>query len=225
MNAPSRVIVTIHGVSSENDTLNELAEDCIDEVPGLVHEPVPWQQHSPLLLKIGSVRESAFATVRFKLQDVCRRHPNDDLTIVAHSYGTLLLVRAIGTAIAGLNNAKIVTLGSIIARDHMWDGWLENGTIREVVNIARPFDRIVSRSSFLGGGYSGTRGFIKSAINCFKGGGHSSYYPDDVRDVQAVIQDAFEKGQHIRTHARWLAGLSFWQRVRYRALRLSFVLR
>ncbi len=44
---------------------------------------------------------------------------------------------------------------------------LESGMVEFVLNIARPFDRIVSRSGWLGGGFSGTRGFIQDACNHF----------------------------------------------------------
>lgn len=221
------VLCTIHGVNSESDGLTYLVQSCQDRVPGLVHEVVFWEKYKPQMLLEESVRESVCTIVRYRLESVARRYPQSDLVILAHSYGTLAFVGAMQGMIVGFQAKAVIFVGSIVPRRFPWDGWLRSGTVGWVLNIARPWDWVVSRSGWLGGGYSGTRGFIRDVmdvVNHFKNGGHSAYYPDDVDDVVQVLNGVFSRNS-AATYQNWIGGLSAFARLRYRTFWTTRILR
>jgi len=190
--------------------------------PGLDYEPVFWQKVPVWLVRHKPVQNIIFNNVRLKLEVLARTHAGAELTAVAHSFGTLAFVRALEMKIVGFRAQNVVLVGSIVQRSFAWAGWLRSRDIGQVLNIARPFDWVVSRSGLVGGGYSGTRGFIEvnstSVTNHFKRGGHSSYHPDDVNDVSTVIAGSFDFSQVTGFHD-WQHRLPLFERSKYNLLR------
>lgn len=219
----NRVLATIHGILSEGDALRALASDCQRAVPGLQHEDVFWGKHPVQVLFYESIRQSIHRYVWLELVDIVRRHPQDEITIVAHSYGSIAFVEAMRDMIVGLQACKVVFVGSIIPREFVWRGWKLSGIVASVLNVVRPFDLVVSRSVIVGGGYSGTAGFVGGAVDHYKSGGHSAYYPADVDDVISVINGTFDHKRSVN-FAQWWRSLPRRTRLIHRVLRLTGIL-
>jgi hypothetical protein len=191
-----RVLLTVHGSPSDNVGLANLCEFCETQLPGLITDTHFYQPFVPLKDLTRSIREVIYTNVRHKIENVWFRHVNRTqrkLFIVAHSFGTLAVVRALEMRIPGVHIHGLILLGSIIPRAHYWDGLIIDRQLREPpLAVIRPFDFVVRFAKNVDGGDSGARGFIANgkhrAYETFKNGGHSAYDPDDFADVVTAIR-------------------------------------
>jgi alpha-beta hydrolase superfamily lysophospholipase len=142
------------------------------------------------------MRELIFREVQEKIELVWLRHINGNgkkLFVVAHSFGTLAVIRALQMHIPKVPIEGLVLLGSIVPRSHYWDGLIRNGQLRHPpLAIIRPLDLTVRFANKVGGEDSGATGFIANGQyrvrQKYKIGGHTAYFPDDVDDVVTVLK-------------------------------------
>ena len=224
------VLLTIHGVWSDNSGLHKLGQYCKHQLPGLHVVYVNYGDQGPVDVLDWQTRLTAYKTVRsYFLQlyvDFTRnqKYPHGFSTkiyVVAHSFGTLALLKFIETPLQNLVIDNIVLIGSILPQWTEWDHFID--TLRALrnppINIVRPFDLIPRRAHRLHNerATSGTRGFSAMGshipTNHFKTGGHTTYDPDDFDDVVDIIKGTFSRGKAV-TETMFVTDLSRWQRIR-----------
>src|SRR5258705_14012541 len=93
-----KFVFTVHGVISNNEGLMRLRDQCERNLPGLLVDSFFYGKVAPFKELTGQVRQFIFRTVRDKLELINLRYlipKNRKCFIVAHSFGTLAVVRAL----------------------------------------------------------------------------------------------------------------------------------
>lgn len=219
-NLSNGFLLTVHGVCSENAGLANLRTYCETQFPGLICDSfyyeniIPYPDLNPAIFSFisRSVREKiSLVDLRY-----IRNHGRK-LFIVAHSLGTLAVVKALEMQIPGVQIEGLVLLGSVIPRNQYWDGFVESGQLKfPPLAIIRPLDRVVRLATHVGGDESGARGFIATGVHrpyeTFKNGGHTAYDPHDRADVVQAIAQGVQSVKRI-PYERWYEQLGFWRKI------------
>jgi hypothetical protein len=192
-----QILFTVHGVNSDSDKLARLQDRCRARIDGLAVEHCNWQNMKPWRLVDDATATLVKNYVRERLHNTFYRHSHSGqikLTVVAHSYGTLAVLRVMQDHLPGFQINSLVLLGSIIPRTQQWDGFIDSRQLEQPpVAIIRPFDWIVRLSKVYYGQPSGALGFVPQGLHTpleiFKHGGHNAYYPDDCDDVIQVVKE------------------------------------
>lgn len=197
-----KVLITVHGVMSDNAGFENLGKVCANRVSDLYHWPFYYKYTTAFEMLSQDQRELLCEHVRTKFivvrQEIELQHERKqrlsypEVTVVAHSFGTMATLRAFQSGLPGLTIENLVLLGSIIRPSEVWSGHGGLGLLtKSPLNIARPFDKVVHLGKAIGGGLSGTRGFILTGpyapTNTFKDGGHTAYDPDDFEDIANLM--------------------------------------
>ncbi len=220
MSHSDKFLLTVHGVNSTNDGLSILRTRCEAAIPGIKSDSFFFGKVVPFKELTDSVRQFIFRTLRDRLQII-----NDNqlipegrkLFVVAHSFGTLAIVRALEMYVPKLRIEGLILLASIVPRDYFWDGLVSSNILAgPPLAIVRPFDPVVRRAHLVGGGPSGSEGFISTGVHrpleVFKNGGHTAYDPEDVLDVIVAIRDGLESVPR-KEKSLWLGEQSLIKRV------------
>ena len=215
-----RLLLTVHGVNSKNDGLAALRQQCENNLPGLAVDSFFFGKVLPLKELTDSVRQFIFRTLRDRIHIINETHlltQQRKCFIVAHSFGTLAVVRALEMHVPNLKIEGLVLLGSIVPRDYYWDGLVNGGCLLgPPLVMVRPFDAIVRRAHIIGGGPSGSDGFIPTGMHrpleVFKNGGHTAYDPDDSSDVVNAIRNGLQSVAR-KDQATWLGEQSLAMRI------------
>jgi hypothetical protein len=223
-----RVLLTVHGVMSDNSRLALLRERCEKALPGLISDSYFYGSVVPFQSLTEETALLIFRAVRDKLELVHLKYlhrQNRRLYVVAHSFGTLAVIRALEMHVAALSLEALVLLGSIVPRSHYWDGLVSSKQLNSApLATIRPLDTIVRFGRAVGGGDSGARGFIANGhnrpIESYKSGGHSAYFPADVEDVIALIRDGGAAPPEHPTFDSWYSTTGMFTRLRYRVQQL-----
>lgn len=197
-----KLLITVHGIMSDNDGLARLGVYCNNHVNNFFHWPIYYKFTSPFEILSNEQLEFIFEFVRSQLLVITlgikvqlalkQRNRYPEITLVAHSLGTMATLTAIQKGLPDLKIQNLVLLGSILKRNEVWTGYGAMGILgNDPFNVARPFDRVVQFGKAIGGGLSGTRGFIQtgpfSPKSTFKDGGHTAYDPNDFADIANVM--------------------------------------
>lgn len=220
-----RVLVTIHGVTSDNKGLATLRTHCEKKLPGLIGESFYYGSVVPFKELTEDTAYAVFLAVRDRLELLNDRHIRNQgrkLFIAAHSFGTLAAIRALEMRIPDLAIDGLFLMGSIVPRYYYWDGLIESGQLRTPpLSVVRPLDRVVRAAFAVGGGSSGASGFIANGrhrpLETFKSGGHTAYAENDGDDLVAFIRDG-ANAVKMCDYAAWIAGISFLEKLRYKLI-------
>lgn len=215
------VLLTIHGVTSENQGLANLRAACERALPGIIVDSYFYGEVVPFQDLSEAVQYFIFRSIREKLELVYLKHlkgTNRRLFVVAHSFGTLAVIRALEMHVPHLTVSGLVLLGSIVPRHHPWDGLVESGQLADTpFVIVRRLDRVVRFGTLVGGGASGALGFVsmgnRLAHETFKSGGHTSYDPHDHTDVITYVRDGINAIRLV-TFDEWKATCGWFARFR-----------
>lgn len=189
-----KLLVTQHGVLSDNQRLIAFAHECRAAIPNLATDTPTYGNVFPSRLAIGRyVRDLIARTTQLYLETIPGRYPGYDVTVACHSFGTFAVGGALKLHVPNLVFQNVALFGSILPEDFEWGGYLRGGIIEgQIVNFVRPLDWPVSVSRIVGGGFSGNKGFSGQGVcNLFKNGGHGSFYPADIVDVRRLIDGTF----------------------------------
>lgn len=230
-----RLLITIHGVWSDNRGLQNLGSHCTQNLPGLKLWHINYGSQGPLRVRDGSIRNLIYKTVTLAFYNLFDRlHYQGVLTstkvyIVAHSFGTIALWEYLRSPHPGLAFEEIVLLGSILPQWTDWDPVFVRNPLIALnlpINFVRPFDTIVRRGHHIHNerATSGTRGFSATGANIpidyFKMGGHVDYDPNDFNDIQTIIDGSFDKNG-VTTREQFWDNLTLRQKSKLRALRMA----
>jgi hypothetical protein len=216
-----RFLLTVHGVTSDNSGLARLRSRCEESLPGLVSDSYFYGSVIPFRDLTEATSWFIFRAVREKLELVYLKYIADTgrrLFVVAHSFGTLAVIRALEMHVPGLSIEGLVLLGSIVPQYHLWDGLMQTGQLlNPPLAIIRPFDRVVRHGRWVGGGESGALGFIANGmtrpLETYKLGGHTAYFPNDNGDVITMLR-AGVGAVELMSYENWKTKLSFFQKLR-----------
>lgn len=203
------VLLTVHGVSSDNEGLANIRTYCEQQLPGLICDSYYYGHVVPFSDLSEAVAQTIFQAVRDKIKLVCSDNSKRRLYVVAHSFGTLAVVKALEMHIPGANIEALILLGSIIKQAHYWDGLIESNVLRNApFAIVRPLDHVVLFGARrVGGGASGALGFIANGKylvrETYKDGGHTAYDPHDGPDIVTIVRLGIESVAQTK-YARWL---------------------
>jgi pimeloyl-ACP methyl ester carboxylesterase len=120
-----KFLLTVHGVNSNNDGLKTLRDRCVQNLQGLLVDSFFYGKVIPFKELTGPVCQFIFRTVRDKLDLINRTYLIPETRkcfIVAHSFGTLAVVRALEMHVPDLKVEALILLGSIVPREYHWDG-------------------------------------------------------------------------------------------------------
>lgn len=229
------LLITIHGVWSDNAGLRRLASHCQRSLPGLHLYHINYGHHGISKVLSEDVRRLIYDNVRLQFLTIWVEMNNTavyphqratKITVAAHSFGTYALFKYLQDPIPGLLIDKVVLMGSILPRHTRWDSVTggPNKIMHAPVNITRPFDRVVRRARRIHGkrAMSGTRGFSAAGIHIptdvFKRGGHTAYDPDDHDDVAHIVANAGGRAW-VLDENDFVARLSRWERARLKTYR------
>lgn len=220
----NNLLITVHGIMSDNTGFVNLASYCQPLIPNFYHWPIYYKYTTPFQVLSRDQREFLFEMIQVKLIVVAQqikiqlvgkeRESYPAITIVAHSLGTMGMLRALEVGLANLQIKNFVLLGSILRRNVNFSGYASLGILVDApLNIARPFDPYVRYGKAIKGGSSGTRGFIKvapfSPNDTFKGGGHTAYDPDDFADIANLMMG---NASRLVSFDSFRASLGFWRK-------------
>jgi hypothetical protein len=211
MSYSDRVLLTVHGVMSDNAGLANLRDYCQKRLPGLICESFYYGNLIPARELTPAVRMLVFKSVNLYIRDVANRFlvgTNRKLYIVAHSFGTLATIRALQLWVPTQTEA-LVLLGSIVPRDFEWQSLVDfNLLTGPPLAVIRPLDNVVRFARRIDGAPSGAEGFIATGgiipIQTYKDGGHTAYDPDDRDDVVETI-DSGLASVSVQTRDQWYA--------------------
>lgn len=192
--ADPELLITVHGVLSDNASLAALRAELERRIKHLMGYSVNYGTISPLALLFEQNRKNVFYALRERLRMAIahKASPNTKVHVVAHSFGSLALVEALTTWEAKLEADSIILLGSIVPRRQEWDHLVRAKQFgKGPFAFVRPFDGVVPFSFLVGGESSGSRGFSANgrwiASEIWKLGGHTSFMPDDVDDIEKIL--------------------------------------
>jgi hypothetical protein len=211
MSYSDRVLLTVHGVMSDNTGLANLRNHCQTRLPGLICESFFYGNVIPERELTPAVRNLVFKSVNLCIRDVAHRFlvgTNRKLYIVAHSFGTLATIRALQMWVPTQTEA-LVLLGSIVPRDFDWQSLVNfNLLTGPPLTVIRPFDNVVRLARRIDGAPSGAEGFIATGgiipIQTYKDGGHTAYDPNDRDDVVLTILSG-AASVPVQTRDQWYA--------------------
>jgi pimeloyl-ACP methyl ester carboxylesterase len=207
-----QVMMSLHGIR----TRGTWQKDLVPELSKAGFIPVPldygWFGAVKLLL-IGS-REKQVDWFRDEYSKKCAEHRCERPSIIAHSFGTYLVARAIQKYM--LEFDRVIFCGSIVRRDYPWSQLIDHGLVRRVLNDfgrldlwARVVEWVVSNA-----GQSGLRGFEDAADGRVVQRehpefGHSDYfYSKNFRERWVPFlqgEDPTERPAVPRPHPNWRA--------------------
>jgi len=177
------VIILIHGIRTQGkwqDTLeDELVSVGITDVYKLsyrFYDLASFWIPIPFLFRIFPINH-----IKQEMRIVQSAHPNDEIVVVAHSFGTYIISKILPTA-TDLKIKRLLLCGSIIKEGYKWDR-LNFSAKGNVINDCgtKDFLPLLAKTSTFGYGASGTLGFrthvVESRYHEF---GHSDFFSKKV---------------------------------------------
>lgn len=168
MNGQHRIVVTIHGIQTRGTWQKELTPYLAKE--GLIPYHLDYGFFDVLRFLLPWTRESKIATIRRELRELFQKTGVRRVSVIAHSFGTLLAIEALMRDTGGLKFDRVVLTGSIVPRDFDWTDVIEQKKwVMAIRNERATNDRVVTLASLasrrlgwllrLNAGDSGRSGF------------------------------------------------------------------
>jgi hypothetical protein len=158
------IVVTIHGVETLGQW-QDLITPTLCGMPGLEHQPYVYGPVAAWGVSVPLVRRREIDRLALWLRNLQFAHRSARLSVIAHSFGTHLLVEAF-SKYEDIKLHRIVLCGSIVDRDYDWSAALAGHRLQGVRNETCEDDRVVRlfewsalRAIVPGSGPSGVHGF------------------------------------------------------------------
>jgi hypothetical protein len=212
------VLITVHGVNSENEGFAHLVNELSKRLPGIRCFYVHYDASTIRKLS-PDVRGNAYYEVYNQFKGIAHDLKKEDrVFVVAHSFGTVATVYSLQSVIEHFKIDGIVWVGCALSRIQNWN-WLHSlyakGSRVAHLNIVRPFDLVVAFARFVGGGDAGSKGFLPMGQRdhlpeeTFKSGGHTGY----VNDVDEIVALIGGSRPNFVSEFDWKRTLSIFKRV------------
>ncbi|WP_417439897.1 hypothetical protein [Idiomarina abyssalis] len=177
-----KVIVTIHGVNTAGAWQDTL-ENELSEFDGIICKHYKYIHKAPFKILIPIWRKKVVKAFYNDLRSLIKSYPNHDYYFFSHSFGTFVLVEALGK-MSSLNapEIKVITLaGSVLKRSFGWEDICSELSVDKVINdcgvndLALPFSYCFAPGLGMAG-RTGFYGFDGELVkNRYFEGGHSFF--------------------------------------------------
>lgn len=174
------IVVLLHGMNTNAEWQEALAEPIRNETSieplvvgyGNFHPVKFWL---PFFFRPGRIKK-----VLTDLRSIRKRHPDADISVVAHSFGTYVMSKILATSVE-LKFHRILFCGAIVDTDYDWSA-VEARLTAPVINDIGRWDYWPSMAKSWSWGYgdSGCVGFQNSLVR----DRHFEYGHSDFLDVQ-----------------------------------------
>jgi hypothetical protein len=170
------IIVLLHGMNTDAEWQEALADQLRDDY-GVETYPIGYGNFSPLkfLFPIWT-RRAPIKIVTQELRALKTKHPNADVSVIAHSFGSYILCNILESQ-TDLKFFRIQLCGAVVSTNYRWDK-VESRVEKQIVNDVghRDIWPLVAKISTWGFGDSGTFGFKKVHVrDRFFNYGHSDF--------------------------------------------------
>lgn len=158
---PKRMVLFVHGILSPGFWMNTLRPLFLAE--GMIVKPIGFHVLDVFRFLFGR-RRQAIDRVKLQIQSAIAEHPDAELTIIAHSFGTYVVSRILDEDFS-IKLTRLIMCGGIVPRNYRWDKVARFNSQRanasvDIVNEISGRDRwpIMARHSTYGYGDVGTIG-------------------------------------------------------------------
>ena len=156
------LVITLHGIR----TFAPWQKDLADELgkAGFNTKSLQYGYFSSLRLIRPSQRRKSIEWFRDQYTQISREYPDVVPSIIAHSFGTYLVARAL-EMFDGIKFDQVILCGSIVPQDYDWNQLFENGQVNRVLNECAKKDIVVKAAPFFvqDAGPSGAHGFDQNS--------------------------------------------------------------
>lgn len=173
------VVALVHGIRTTAEWQERVRSSLLEET-GVVVSPIGYG-FLDLIRFIGPFRKKPIERVLSELRDLKRLHPDKDLVLIAHSFGTYIVSKILKNA-PDIRISRLLLCGSIIPIDFRWDQIPHEFTQQTLINEVGTKDYwpVVARVASWGYGCSGSFGFKTARVwDRFFAYGHSDFFSDD----------------------------------------------
>jgi hypothetical protein len=133
------IVLTVHGVGSGIAWQLQITPE-FGGIEGFVHHPHHYGRFPFWNVLIAGRRDAQVDAFRRKLESLREKHPNVRPSVVAHSFGTYIVCRALMSEVIELD--RLVLCGSIVSRDYDWSAVIGKH-VNKVRNEVAGSDRVV----------------------------------------------------------------------------------
>lgn len=170
------LVLLIHGIRTRAMWQNRIAHHL--KLAGAIVSPIGYEYFNvfEFLSPLGT-RARAIERVRWRMEKAIDAHPDHELIIVAHSFGTFCVSQILRQH-PSIKPARIIFCGSVVDAEFKWDQLPQRP---RVLNECGTKDiwPCLARSTTWGYGSSGTFGFKTPDIeDRFHAIGHSNYFEE-----------------------------------------------
>lgn len=186
----NRIIILLHGIRTFGDWQNRVSSILDNEIPGVQVHIYKYGYFSTFAFLIPMLRNLVIRRFRRYLKNRIPRSGQTRVDIVAHSFGTYVIARAL-SGLPPNERPKIHTLllcGSVLKQLFPWDELVgPNLSVIRIINDCGTRDRwpVVAQLLVFGMGISGRRGFAGATgtavgiVNRFFPVEHSGFFTDE----------------------------------------------
>jgi hypothetical protein len=125
------VVITVHGIRTHARWQKEL-DSCLANAD-FVPESLDYGWFSALLFVFKSQRDKKVQWFRDKYQDLSAMYPGTVPSVIAHSFGTYIISKAIREYRPIIKFDRVILCGSIVQEDLPWSQVIQGGLVKAVL--------------------------------------------------------------------------------------------
>lgn len=146
-NSRPKIVVTIHGIRTGGLWQKKITPYLAQH--GLIPYHIDYGWFSALKFFFRPFRDRQLQNVREELRDLIDRTGVRRVSVIAHSFGTFLVMAALESDNGELRYDRIVLTGSILPRDYDWKYVLDCKWAIAVCNVRATSDWVVGLANFV----------------------------------------------------------------------------
>lgn len=175
-----RLFISVHGIRTLGHWQNTLEGTLLNNTSDITFKKYRYNYYSALQLLIPSSRSKIIDDFAKKLTEIVCEYPNSKITLIAHSFGTYIAIKALEAIPVdlSLNIERVVLVSSVLKPNYDWSYINMKHSIESINNECGFNDNILILSHFFSHdmGMAGRVGFTGMNIkNRFFKGGHDFF--------------------------------------------------
>ncbi|WP_421226241.1 hypothetical protein [Aeromonas enteropelogenes] len=175
-----RLFISVHGIRTLGHWQNTLEGTLLNNTSDVTFKKYRYNYYSALQLLIPSSRSKIIDDFAKKLTEMVCEYPNSKITLIAHSFGTYIAIKALEAIPVdlSLNIERVVLVSSVLKPNYDWSYVNMKHNIESINNECGFNDNILILSHFFSHdmGMAGRVGFTGMNIkNRFFKGGHDFF--------------------------------------------------
>ncbi|MDH0175078.1 hypothetical protein N7319_07615 [Aeromonas dhakensis] len=175
-----RLFISVHGIRTLGHWQNTLEGTLLSNTSDITFKKYRYNYYSALQLLIPSSRSKIIDDFAKKLTEIVCEYPNSKITLIAHSFGTYIAIKALEAIPVdlSLNIERVVLVSSVLKPNYDWSYINMKHNIESINNECGFNDNILILSHFFSHdmGMAGRVGFTGMNIkNRFFKGGHDFF--------------------------------------------------